>query len=131
MGGSDDPSNIIELTIDEHAEAHRILYVKYGKQEDYIAWKGLSGQIHIEEIIKSKCSIGGHANKGVSKTEQHKAKIANALTGSMHTEERKSKISKAAVGNKNSKNHSSKEYKQKQSEAMKKAWAKRKIKKSI
>lgn len=50
-GGSDDPSNLIELTIEEHAEAHRILYEKYGKIEDYCAWKGLTGQLTKEEIL--------------------------------------------------------------------------------
>lgn len=52
MGGTDDPENLIELTIEEHAEAHRILYEKYGKWQDYYAWKGLSGQIGREEILK-------------------------------------------------------------------------------
>ena len=52
MGGTDDPENLIELTIEEHAEAHKILYEKYGKIEDYWAWKGLSGQIGREEILK-------------------------------------------------------------------------------
>ena len=26
MGGTDDPDNIVELTVEEHAEAHRKLY---------------------------------------------------------------------------------------------------------
>lgn len=52
MGGSDDPSNLIELTIEEHAEAHRLLYEEHGQWQDYIAWKGLSGQIPNSEIIK-------------------------------------------------------------------------------
>ena len=30
-GGTDDPSNIIELSVEEHAEAHRILYEQYGR----------------------------------------------------------------------------------------------------
>ena len=51
MGGSDDPENLIELTIEEHADAHRILFEKYGKIEDYWAWKGLSGQIGKESIL--------------------------------------------------------------------------------
>ena len=29
MGGTDDPSNLIELTVEEHAEAHKILFEKY------------------------------------------------------------------------------------------------------
>lgn len=40
MGGSDDPSNLIELTIQEHAEAHKKLYEMYGKEEDKLAWYG-------------------------------------------------------------------------------------------
>jgi hypothetical protein len=45
MGGSDDPSNLVELTIEEHAEAHRMLYEQYGKVEDKIAWQSLAGLI--------------------------------------------------------------------------------------
>ena len=133
MGGTDDPSNIIELTIEQHADAHKKLYEQHGKLEDYVAWKGLSGQINREEVIAYKCSMGGHANKDVPKSEQHKLKISEALTGlprPQHTELTKSKLSKSAIGNKNSKNHSSEEYKQKQSDAMKQAWARRKLKQS-
>jgi hypothetical protein len=130
MGGTDDPSNIIELTIEQHADAHKKLYEQHGKLEDYVAWKGLSGQINREEVIAYKCSMGGHANKDVPKSEDHKAKIAITLTGTTHTEERKNNIAKSAIGNKNSKNHSSEEYKQKQSDAMKQAWARRKLKQS-
>jgi hypothetical protein len=52
MGGSNDPENLIELTIEEHADAHRILFEKYGKIEDLWAWKGLSGQIGKEELLR-------------------------------------------------------------------------------
>lgn len=38
MGGSNEPSNLIELTIAEHAEAHRVLFEEHGKIEDKIAW---------------------------------------------------------------------------------------------
>ena len=40
MGGTDEPSNLVELTVEEHAEAHRVLWEKYGKKEDELAWKG-------------------------------------------------------------------------------------------
>lgn len=59
MGGSDDPSNLIELTVEEHAEAHRILYEKYGAEQDKLAWQGLLGMIGKEEIIHSLQKIGG------------------------------------------------------------------------
>lgn len=29
-GGSDHPDNLVELTVQEHAEAHRLLYEQYG-----------------------------------------------------------------------------------------------------
>jgi hypothetical protein len=50
MGGTDDPSNLVELTVEEHAEAHRVLYEKYGRRQDYFAWKGLAGLMGKEEI---------------------------------------------------------------------------------
>ena len=35
MGGTDEPSNLIELTIEEHAIEHKKLWEKHGKREDY------------------------------------------------------------------------------------------------
>jgi len=52
MGGTDDSSNLIELTIEEHAEAHRILFEQHGKKEDWLAWQGLSGLISKKDILK-------------------------------------------------------------------------------
>ncbi len=49
MGGTDDPNNLIELTVEEHAEAHRKLYEEYGNEYDRIAWLGLSNQINLTE----------------------------------------------------------------------------------
>ncbi len=53
-GGTDDPSNIVELTIEEHAEAHRLLYEEHGHWEDKVAWLGLSGKIGKDEIIRER-----------------------------------------------------------------------------
>lgn len=52
MGGSDDPSNLIELTIEEHAEAHRLLYEQHGHWQDNVAWQGLIGLIPHEKIME-------------------------------------------------------------------------------
>lgn len=104
VGGSNDATNIVELTIEEHAEAHRLLYEQYNRQEDYLAWKGLTGLIGKDEMINAKCSLNssrpgslnpfygkkhseetkrkisekrkGHSdNKGIPKSEEHKKKI--------------------------------------------------------
>ena len=52
MGGTDDPSNLIELSIEEHAEAHRKLFEEHGCWQDYLAWQGLLGLIPREELVK-------------------------------------------------------------------------------
>jgi len=59
MGGTDDPSNIVLLSVEEHAEAHKKLYEEHGRMEDYVAWQGLAKMISREEIIRLKQSIGG------------------------------------------------------------------------
>lgn len=51
MGGTDDPSNLVKLTIEEHAEAHKQLYLKYGLIEDKLAWLGLRGLYDRDYII--------------------------------------------------------------------------------
>ena len=42
MGGTDEPSNLVELTVEQHAEAHRLLYEQHGNWQDYVAWQGLA-----------------------------------------------------------------------------------------
>lgn len=56
-GGTDDPSNIIELTVEEHAEAHRLLYEQYGRWQDYVAWQGLSKQTDRQDMRRLVASL--------------------------------------------------------------------------
>lgn len=58
MGGTDDPSNLIELTIEEHAEAHRILYETYGKVEDKVAWQSLAGLAPKADLMREIHQLG-------------------------------------------------------------------------
>jgi len=100
-GGSDDPSNIVYLSVKEHAEAHRDLYEKNGKIEDYLAWKGLSGIIGKEEIIEKLLKENGKKlgirmmtekkgifRDGIHEEENYKDGISRGgkITGSMHSE---------------------------------------------
>ena len=128
MGGSNDKSNLITLTIEEHAMAHKALYEEHGKKGDYVAWKSLLKQMDEPERQMELSSVGGKNNMGKPKSEEHKAKIAEAIRGKMASPEERERISKSMKGNSNSKNHSSSEYKSKQSLAMKEAWARRKAK---
>ena len=61
MGGTDDPSNLVELTVAEHAQAHKELYEKYGKKEDLCAYYMLSGRNQDPEFVKARASLGGRA----------------------------------------------------------------------
>lgn len=58
MGGTDDPSNLIKLTVEEHAEAHRKLWEEHGLWQDRLAWMGLSGMIDHQECIRLAQSEG-------------------------------------------------------------------------
>lgn len=85
MGGTDDSSNLILLTIEEHAEAHRLLYEEHGRWQDKVAWLGLTGQIGMDEMLAMRMSEGGRmggwtrkgkepGNKGKPQPEYIKAK---------------------------------------------------------
>lgn len=83
MGGTDDESNLIELTIEEHAAAHRKLYEEHGRWEDYLAWQGLAGLMTKEELVKEMLKEAGRK-------------------GALHNYKRKGKkLGKGAGGNKN------------------------------
>lgn len=66
-GGTDDPSNIIELTVEEHAAAHKLLFEQFGRWQDELAWKALSGQIGKEELIRMKLVQAGKTGLGKKK----------------------------------------------------------------
>jgi hypothetical protein len=64
MGGTDDPNNIIEVTVEEHAELHRRLYEAFGYIEDKVAWMSLIGQAKDPEVWRLKSKLGAAvANK--------------------------------------------------------------------
>ena len=81
MGGTDLPSNLVNLSVEDHAEAHRLLWEQYGRHEDLVAWKGLSALISQEEMHIEKARLGGKNNKGKAKSEETKKKISESLKG--------------------------------------------------
>ena len=57
-GGSDHPSNLIEVTIHDHALFHYERWVLCGDENDRIAWLALSGMISKEDAIKHALKLG-------------------------------------------------------------------------
>lgn len=86
MGGSNDPSNIIELTVEEHAEAHRILYELYDKEEDRLAWLGLSKQISKLELLAEirKSDEYKQKHKAAVTSEEYRNKMSKKFSGENH-----------------------------------------------
>lgn len=78
-GGTDDPSNLVELSIQDHAEAHKWLFIQHGHWQDAIAWLSLSGQMIQEDRMLEFARMGGKAGgpklKGIPKTEEHKRSL--------------------------------------------------------
>jgi len=97
MGGSDDPSNLIELSVKDHAEAHKVLFERFGRIEDRIAWQGLAKMIDKKEIIKLLASK--------PKSEEHKKKISEAHKGKRKPWLIGNKNASSNKGKKNSKEH--------------------------
>ena len=118
MGGTDDPSNLVHLTVEEHAQAHQELFEKYGRWQDELAYKGLLGIIGKEQIIIERSRRAGYTNKGKligdknpfygknhtleSRKKMGKSRpgIKNPMYGRKHSDETKSKMSKLATGRK-------------------------------
>jgi len=78
IGGTDDPSNLVRLTVEEHAEAHQKLYEEHGRWQDYCAWKSLSGQITDSErnILRSK-----NRDTSYMQSEEYSKKVSEACKG--------------------------------------------------
>ena len=130
-GGTNHPSNLKKVTIEQHAEEHKKLYLKYQRLEDLTAWKTLEAQMKDPEMHYYKSKLGGLKNKGKRKSEEHKRKIALANIGKKASSQTKKKLSLTKRGENNPMYGVKRsEYYKKvtQSLAMKKAWARRKAK---
>jgi hypothetical protein len=90
MGGSDDTSNLVELTVEEHAAAHKKLWEEHSRWQDELAYKGLCKLLNHDEI-SLQASI--KANQGRKFTEEHRNNISNALKGHKLSHETRLKIS--------------------------------------
>lgn len=62
-GGTDDPSNLIRVTIQDHAAFHYERWIYLGDEKDKLAWLSLSGQVGKEEIIAHRWRMAGLTRK--------------------------------------------------------------------
>ena len=103
MGGTDDSSNLILLTVEEHAEAHQKLFEEYGRKQDELAWKGLLGLIDKEEMSRQIASLNGKKWLGKKHSESTKQKMSEVHLGNSYskgipkTAEHKKNIAKAKL----------------------------------
>ena len=84
MGGTNDPSNLVEVTVEQHALLHKQLWEDLGHQEDYIAWRCLSGQITHQEAIRESVRLAAFRSRGKKKkpaSEERKKNISLAKKG--------------------------------------------------
>ena len=81
QNGSNEPSNIIELTIEEHANIHKELFEKYGRWQDKLAWQGLCGMIDKKNIIRELLSMAGKKGSKISNKKQGTGKNSRAGEG--------------------------------------------------
>ncbi|MBC8435789.1 MAG: HNH endonuclease [Proteobacteria bacterium] len=110
-GGSDDQSNLVTLTIHEHAEAHKKLFEEHGRWQDEVAWRQLSGQIDCAEALKEaqvKSNKGKQRKLGYITPEETKRKISQKLKGRKHSEEHRKNNSASHKGYKQSAEHTRK-----------------------
>lgn len=94
-GGTDDPDNIAHLTIAEHAEAHRVLFEKYGRWQDKIAWQMLSGQI---DFAEARLAANVASQTGRPKSAEHRRKLSESRRGKPVSEEARRKSAESRVG---------------------------------
>ncbi len=74
-GGTDDPSNIVEVSVSEHAELHFSLYLEYGRWQDWLASQSLAGRMKKEQVVRAAVAL---QNKNRVWTEEGRAKLAAA-----------------------------------------------------
>lgn len=87
MGGTDSPENLIECTVEEHAEYHRQLYLEHCHEWDRIAWLSLSGQITVTEANRMAqlegASKGGSISSALRKEKGNDIGTWNRITGNV------------------------------------------------
>jgi hypothetical protein len=91
-GGTDDPDNLVELTIEDHAIAHLVRYKIYGDYRDKWAHQILSGSI---DAVEFRSGWGRDTQKRLLAEGRHNWQKKNDA----HTPEGRKRRSKRMMGN--------------------------------
>lgn len=91
-GGSNTQENLVEVTITQHSMYHYCNYLLWGREEDNIAWRALSGQITMSEAkIEARRMGSKNATKAFKeklknpeKLKEHKQKCREAQLNSIN-----------------------------------------------
>jgi hypothetical protein len=95
--GSDDPSNLVELTLIQHAMWHYAEWLRKGNWQDNLAWRGLASITTKEAIVRESASMGARSprpNRGPMINGNDKRR--KAMLGKTKTKEMKKNSSLAA-----------------------------------
>ena len=102
-GGTDDASNLIELSIEDHAQAHLNLYEQHGRWQDEVAHRMLSGQISSQEATLQAQRQGQLDRWAKISPEERSAMHSgakNPMYGKQSSQKQKDAVSKALKGKK-------------------------------
>lgn len=97
------PDNVVELTLEQHIQAHELLFEINGSKLDHIATATMRGQIGKEEAIRL---AGLVANVGKKRSVEWKQHRSNLMKGNKNTigkkisEKQKQEHSKFMMGKK-------------------------------
>ena len=95
MGGSNNKENLIEVTVERHTMFHYCNWKLWGKEEDRIAWKCLSGQITLSEAQYAAVKLGakktGQVMKNKMKDLETKEQWSNMIRGFWERDEYREK----------------------------------------
>jgi HNH endonuclease len=80
-GGSNDPSNLKMLTVEEHVAAHKELFEKYGRWQDNLAVRFLTGITSKKEAVAESLAMGGRIVGSRPKSELHRKRIGQSKIG--------------------------------------------------
>ncbi len=97
LGGTDDPVNLLEVTVEEHALIHFAHWIAYGRWQDKAAYIGLSKMEGYEEQIRqalseatSRAMKGNKNAKGSVRTEKFKDNLSDKMKGNSRGFKKKS-----------------------------------------